>query len=312
VNKIKEIEAFVSAVGLGSLARAAKEQRVTAAMLGRRIDALERRLGVKLLHRTTRHLTLTERGAVFLEQGQKILADLDHAERLISEEHQKVTGNLSVFAPAAFGRQHVAAHAASFVAAHPGVMINFNLTTDAIDLVRDKYDVGIRIKGNPDPSLVAVKLADNRRVVCGTPEYFARHGVPQTPDDLLRHNCFIKRTPTDSGWGWHFQVNGKACVVKVSGNMGCNDGELLTHWARSSLGLAWRSSWEIQGLLDSGELVTVLDEFEPTDYDIVAVYAPQRYLPAKIRLYIDELKAIYRQPGYWSNSLYSRQTLQAP
>ncbi|RZL87296.1 MAG: LysR family transcriptional regulator [Variovorax sp.] len=300
MNKIKEIEAFVSAVGLGSLARAAKEQRVTAAMLGRRIDALERRLGVKLMHRTTRHLTLTERGVMFLEQGQKILADVDHAERLVSEQTQKVTGNLNVFAPAAFGRMHVAAHAASFVAAHPGVVINIHLTTDVVDLVRDKYDLGIRIKGNADPSLVAVKLADNRRVVCGTPAYFARHGVPKVPDDLLQHNCFIKRTPTDSAWGWHFQVNGKPSVVKVSGNMGCNDGELLTHWARSSLGLAWRSSWEIQSLLDSGELVTVLDEFEPTGYDIVAVYAPQRYLPAKIRLYIDELKAIYGQPGYWS------------
>jgi DNA-binding transcriptional LysR family regulator len=306
VNKIKEIEAFVSAVGLGSLARAAKEQGVTAAMLGRRIDALERRLGVKLLYRTTRHLTLTERGGMFLEHAQKILSDLAHAETLASEQRQKATGTLSVFAPAAFGRAHVAAHASAFVAAHPDVKINFNLTTDTLDLVRERYDVGIQIARKADPGLVAVKLANNRRVVCGAPAYFERHGVPRVPEDLLRHNCFIRRTPTDAGWGWHFQVKGKACEVKVTGNMGCNDGELLTHWARSSLGLAWRSTWEIQDLLDSGELVTVLEEFEPTGYEIVAVYAPQRFVPAKIRMFIDELKAIYNQPGYWSRPWVTR------
>jgi DNA-binding transcriptional LysR family regulator len=300
VNKIKEIEAFVSAMEQGSLARAAKEQGVTPAMLGRRIDALERRLGVKLMHRTTRHLTLTEQGGVFLEMSQKVLADLEYSETVISEARQKAIGQLNVFAPAAFGRRHVAPHAAAFIAKHPGVRITFNLTTDTIDLVRDRYDLGIRIKGNADPNLVAVKLADNRRVVCGTPAYFKKHGIPKSPEVLLRHNCFVFNTPTDHSRGWHFQVDSKPVVVKVSGNVGCNDGEMLTRWACSGMGLAWRSTWEIQRWLDTGELVTVLDEFEPPNYDIVAVYAPQRHLPAKIRFFIDELKAIYARPGYWS------------
>jgi DNA-binding transcriptional LysR family regulator len=139
-------------------------------------------------------------------------------------------------------------------------------------------------------------------VVCGSPRYFAEHGVPRRPEDLLQHNCFVFRSPTDHSSGWHFSDGGKPVVVKVAGNMGCNDGELLTRWACSAQGLAWRSTWEIRPQLDSGELVTVLGDFEPPGYDIVAVYAPQRHVPAKIRLYVDELKAIYARPGYWSSS----------
>lgn len=300
MNKIKEIEAFVCAVEQGSLARAARQQGVTPVMLGRRIDALEQRLRVKLMHRTTRHLTLTEQGGAFLEMSQKVLADLQYAETVVSETGRKAIGHLSVFAPAAFGRRHVAPHAAAFIAGHPGVRITFNLTTDTIDLVRERYDLGIRIKGNADPNLVAVKLADNRRVVCGTPGYFKQYGIPKTPEELLRHNCFVFNRPTDQSRGWQFQVDGKPVIVKVGGNVGCNDGEMLTRWALSGMGLAWRSTWEIQRWLDSGEMVTVLDDFEPPGYDIVALYAPQRHLPARIRLFIDELKAVYARSGYWA------------
>jgi DNA-binding transcriptional LysR family regulator len=302
MNKFKEIEAFVAAVQLGSLARAAKQQAVTPAMLGRRIDALEARMGVKLLHRTTRHLTLTERGELYLELCLKLLADVDYAEQVVSEARDKATGHLSVFAPAAFGRRHVAPHATTFLASHPEVSIGFNLTTESLDVVRDRYDLGIRIKGNVDPNLKVVRLARNRRVVCGTPDYFGRHGVPKTPADLLQHNCFVFKTPTDHSRMWHFHANGRPVSVKVTGNMGCNDGDLLTRWARDGLGLAWRSSWEIQPQLDSGELVTVLDDYEPPDYDIVAVYAPQRVLPAKTRLFIEHLQSLYAGPGYFSGA----------
>lgn len=299
MNKFKEIEAFVAARQLGSLARAARQQAVTPVMLGRRIDALEARMGVKLMHRTTRHLTLTERGELYLELCVKLLADLDYSEQIVSEARDKAIGHLSVFAPAAFGRRHVAPHATAFLTEHPGVSIGFNLTTEALDVVRDRYDLGIRIKGNVDPSLKIVRLARNRRVVCGTPAYFRQYGVPKSPADLLQHNCFVFKTPTDYSRAWHFQANGRPVSVKVTGTMGCNDGELLTQWAREGLGLAWRSSWEIQPQLDSGDLATVLDQFEPPDYDIVAVYAPQRFLPAKTRLYIDALREMYARPGYW-------------
>lgn len=302
MDKLTQIEAFVDVVEKGSLARAALAQKITPVMLGRRIDALERRLGVKLMHRTTRHLTLTEEGTVFLDHCRKLLNDLDGAERIVSEGRHKATGHLVVSAPAAFGRKHVAPHAPGFVAANPDVKISFNLTDQVVDLVREGYDLGIRIGGMIDPSFVAIKLADNRRVVCGTPDYFKRHGIPQTLDDLAQHNCLAFNLQGGQQRGWYFQKDGKTVTVKANGNLDCNDGELLHRWACQGLGLAWRSTWEIQSELASGELVTVLDEYALPNYDIMAVYPQQRHLPAKVRFFIDTLKSVYAVPGYWTRS----------
>ena len=302
MDKLKQMAAFVDAVDKGSLARAALEQQITPVMLGRRIDTLEKRLGVKLMHRTTRHLTLTEQGAVFLEYCRKLLADVEFAETIVSEGRHKATGHLIVSAPAAFGRLHVAPHAPAFLAANPKVQISFNLTDHVVDLVREGYELGIRIGGVIDPSFVAVKLATNRRVVCATPDYLERNGVPRTLEDLAGHNCLAFNLQGGQQRGWYFQRGGKPVTIKVDGNLDCNDGELLHRWASEGLGLAWRSTWEIQAQLAAGELVTVLDDFALPDYDITAVYAQQRHLPAKVRFFIDSLKAIYAQPGYWTQA----------
>jgi DNA-binding transcriptional LysR family regulator len=302
MDKLTQIEAFVDAIEKGSLARAALEQQITPVMLGRRIDALEKRLGVKLMHRTTRHLTLTEQGSVFLDHCRKLLAELEFAEKIVSEGRHKATGHLIVSAPAAFGRLHVAPHAPAFVAANPKVQISFNLTDHVVDLVREGYDLGIRIGGVIDPNFVAVKLATNKRVVCGTPEYFERHGIPQTLDDLAQHNCLSFNLQGGQQRGWYFQNDGKPVTIKVNGNLDCNDGELLHRWASEGIGLAWRSTWEIQSQLASGELITVLDGYALPDYDIMAVYMQQRHLPAKVRFFIDALKSIYAQPGYWTRA----------
>lgn len=299
MDKLTQIEAFVDVAEKGSLARAALGQNITPVMLGRRIDALEKRLGVKLMHRTTRHLTLTEQGTVYLDHCRKLLSDLGYAEKIISEGRHKATGHLIVSAPAAFGRKHVAPHAPAFVKANPEVQISFNLTDRVVDLVREGYDLSIRIGGNIDPSFVAVKLASNRRVVCGTPDYFERNGIPRTLDDLAQHNCLSFNLQGGQQRGWYFQDNGKPVIVKAAGNLDCNDGELLHRWASEGLGLAWRSTWEIQAQLASGELITVLDEYALPQYDIMAVYPQQRHLPAKVRFFIDLLKTVYAQPDYW-------------
>ncbi|AMP16459.1 LysR family transcriptional regulator [Collimonas pratensis] len=300
MDKLKQIEAFVSVVEKGSLAGAALEQNITPVMLGRRIDALEKRLGTKLMHRTTRHLTLTEQGTVFLDHCRKLLTELDIAEKIISEGRHKATGHLVVSAPAAFGRKHVAPHAPAFIATNPEVQISFNLTDRVVDLVREGYDISIRIGGAIDPNFVAVKLASNRRVVCGTPEYFHRNGIPRTLEDIAHHNCLSFNLQGGQQRGWYFQQGGKPVIIKTAGNLDCNDGELLHRWVSEGLGLGWRSTWEIESQLASGELLTVLDEFALPHYDIMAVYPQQRHLPAKVRFFIDRLKSIYAQPDYWS------------
>ena len=302
MDKLKQIEAFIAVVEHGSMAAAALTQDVTPVMIGRRINALEARLGVKLLHRSTRRIAVTEQGAVFMEQCKKALGELDRAELLVAEGRHKATGHLIVSAPAAFGRKHVAPHAPDFLRANPDVRLSFNLTDRVVDLVREGYDVGIRIGGAIDPNFVAIRLASNKRVVCGTPAYFAKHGVPRTLDDLERHNCLAFNLQGGQQRGWYFQQNGKMVTVKVNGNLDCNDGELLHRWVSEGLGLGWRSTWEIQPELESGALMTVLDDYALPDYDILAVYPQQRPVPAKIRFFIEHLKTIYAQAGYWSRA----------
>jgi DNA-binding transcriptional LysR family regulator len=268
-------------------------------MMGRRIDALEKRLGTQLIHRSTRRLALTEQGAGFLDECRALLAQWAQAEATVSAQRHRASGHLIVSAPAAFGRLHVAPHAAAFLKANPEVKLSFNLTDRVVDLVREGYDMGIRIGGVIDPNFVAIKLATNQRVVCGTPAYFRKHGKPQTLDDLKHHNCLAFNLQGGQQRGWYFQQDGRTVTVRVEGNLDCNDGELLHHWVSDGLGLGWRSTWEIQAQLQRGELVTVLDGFALPAYDILAVYPQQRHLPAKVRFFIEHLKKVYARHGYW-------------
>jgi DNA-binding transcriptional LysR family regulator len=302
LDKLTQIEAFVAAVEHGSLARAALVARVTPAMIGRRIDALERRIGVKLLHRSTRRLALTEQGAAYLEDCRRIVGDLARAEALLAEGRHKASGHLVVAAPAAFGRKHVAPHAPAFIARHPDVRISFNLTDRVVDLVRLGFDLGIRIGGTLDPNLVAVKLAANHRVVCATPRYLAQHGVPRRLEDLRRYNCLAFNLQGGQQRGWYFRRAGKEVTVRVQGNLDCNDGELLHRWVSEGLGLGWRSTWEIAGQLARGELVTVLDDYALPVYDIMAVWPQQRHVPAKVRLFVDHLNRAWSAPDYWTRA----------
>lgn len=299
MDRFKEIEAFVQVMEHGSMAAAALAAGVTPVMMGRRLDALEQRLGTQLVIRTTRRLSLTDQGASYLDECRQLLARWDEAERAVSARHQRASGHLIVSAPAAFGRLHVAPHASSFLKANPDVQLSFNLTDRVVDLVREGYDMGIRIGGAIDPNFVAIKLAVNQRVVCGTPAYFRKHGKPKTLDDLKQHNCLAFNLQGGQQRGWYFLKDGKTVTVRVEGNLDCNDGELLHRWVSEGLGLGWRSTWEIQGQLQNGELVTVLDEFALPAYDIMAVYPQQKHLPAKVRFFIEHLKKVYRPAAYW-------------
>lgn len=299
MDRFKEIEAFVQVMEHGSMAAAALAAGVTPVMMGRRLDALEQRLGTQLVIRTTRRLSLTDQGASYLDECRQLLARWDEAERAVSARHQRASGHLIVSAPAAFGRLHVAPHASSFLKANPEVQLSFNLTDRVVDLVREGYDMGIRIGGQIDPNFVAIKLASNQRVVCGTPAYFRKRGKPRTLEDLRQHNCLAFNLQGGQQRGWYFLKDGKTVTVRVEGNLDCNDGELLHRWVSEGLGLGWRSTWEIQSQLHSGELVTVLDEFALPAYDIMAVYPQQKHLPAKVRFFIEHLKKVYRPAAYW-------------
>ncbi len=298
MSSFKEIEAFVSVATRGSLSAAARADGVTPAMMGRRIDALEERLGVKLLVRPPHMLSLTFEGSAFLEDCQRILNDLANAEASVSLGGVKASGHIKVSAPAGFGRRHVAPLIKDFLAAHGDVSCSLDLSDRLVDLVNESVDCAIRIGELTDSSLVSVRLADNRRVVVASPAYLARRGVPATPDELASHDC-LSLNPQR---GWVFgdpEVPGAMRVVKVSGRFECNDGTVLHEWALAGIGLAWRSMWEVQRDLAQGALVSVLDAFAAPSTGIYAVFPQNRRLPLRVRLLIDHLRGNFGQPDYW-------------
>ncbi|HEX7644955.1 MAG TPA: LysR family transcriptional regulator [Burkholderiaceae bacterium] len=298
MDQFKQISTFVEVVAKGSLSAAARAEGIAPAMIGRRLDALEERLGVKLLQRTTRKIALTHEGTAFLEDCQRILAELAEAESAVSERSAHATGHLLISAPAGFGRQHVAPLMPSFLAEHRDLTLTLNLNDRVVDLIGEGIDVAIRIADLSDSSLIGVKLADNKRVVVASPAYLKRHGTPQSLDELAHHNC-LAMSSEGSQRGWTFRQNGKNITLKVAGNMVCNDGAVLHDWAMAGRGLAWRSMWEVGAEIESGKLVTVLDEFAAPGNDIYAVFAQRRHLPLRIRALVEFLRRAYAQPEYW-------------
>jgi DNA-binding transcriptional LysR family regulator len=235
-----------------------------------------------------------------VEQCKRTLAELENSEDLLRSGRHTAIGHLRLTAPAGFGRRHVAPHAPAFLASHPQVRISCDLTDRVVDLEREGFDLGIRIGSTLNPDLVAVRLARNRRVVCAAPAYFARRGRPESLDDLAQHHCLVITPAVGEEAHWWFQLKERPVRIAVQGTLDCNDGELLHRWVREGLGLAWRSTWEIDAELRRGELVTVLDEFALPDYDIRACYPQQRHVPARVRLFVEHLKRVYAAPDYWT------------
>jgi DNA-binding transcriptional LysR family regulator len=298
MDQFKQISTFVEVVNRGSLSAAARAEGIAPAMISRRLDALETRLGIKLLQRSTRKIALTDEGTAFLEDCQRILADLENAEAAVSERSAKATGRLTISAPAGFGRWHVAPLLPSFLAEHRELSVTLSLNDRVVDLIGEGIDVAIRIAAMTDSNLVRVKLADNKRAVVASPAYLKRHGTPKTLADLAKHNC-LAISSDGSQRGWTFRQHGKNLTLKVGGTMECNDGEVLHHWALTGKGLAWRSMWEVGKEIESGKLVTVLDEFAAPGNDVYAVFAQRRHLPLRIRAFVDFLRRTYAQPEYW-------------
>jgi DNA-binding transcriptional LysR family regulator len=300
MDQFKQISTFVDVISRGSLSAAARAEGIAPAMIGRRLDALEERLGVKLLQRTTRKIALTNEGAAFLESCQRILLDLENAETQVSERSARPSGHLIISAPAGFGRQHVAPLIPSFLTEYRDVSVTLNLNDRVVDLIGEGVDVAIRIADLADSNLIGVKLADNKRVVVAAPEYLKKFGTPHSMDELSRHHC-LTISSEGSQRGWTFRQNGKNVVLKVQGNMACNDGAVLHDWALQGRGLAWRSMWEVGGEIESGKLVTVLDEFAAPGNDIYAVFAQRQHLPLRIRAFVDFLRRAFAEPDYWKN-----------
>ena len=307
MDKLKVFESFVSVATRGSLTAAARAEGVAPAIMGRRLDALEEHLGVKLLVRTTRRITLTHEGSAFLEDCQRLLADVANAEASVSAGGVKATGHLRITAPAGFGRRHVAPLVPRFRELHPEVTVSLNLSDRVVDLAGEGYDCAVRVGDLPDSSLVSVRMADNRRLCVATPHYLQRRGTPRHPSELAQHDCLTLSSDASQTRGWVFRVpqadGGLEVIhVKPGGPLDCSDGQVLHDWCLGGWGIAWRSTWEVEAEIAAGHLVPVLEAFAAPPNGIYLVFPQRKHLPLRVRLWLEYLRHHYAQPEFWGRA----------
>ncbi|MBV8273628.1 MAG: LysR family transcriptional regulator [Cupriavidus sp.] len=291
-----DIAVFVRAAALGNLSAAARDLALSTSTASARLQRLEDQLGTRLLHRTTRRLSLTGDGERFLEHAEQLLATSELAAQSVGRGAEAPHGPLRVTAPASFGRQHVSPAIPAFLATYPGITLDLRLTDQIVSLVDSGIDVALRMGALPDSTLVARPLAPSLRVICASPAYLARHGVPRHPEDLRRHNCLILGDQST----WRFDTPVGETSVGVRGNLRVDNGEVIRDAILAGMGIALKSTWDVAPYLRGGELVTVLDEYPVLPaVSIWAVYPSRHLVPAKTRAFVEFFADRFGSPPYW-------------
>lgn len=271
----------------GNMAATAQEMGVTPPSVSKRLAALEARLGVRLLHRTTRRISLTPEGETYLTEGARVLGDLDALERTIGGAKAQPRGLVKVSATLGFGRRHIAPVLARFARTYPEVEIQLYLADRAPNLVEQGFDIAIRLGELPDARLSARKLADNRRLLCAAPAYLRRAGEPANPRELAQHQCIFIRESDEPFGTWHFHSGTRHETVKVRGQLSCNDGDCALSWALDGHGIMMRSEWDAAPYLRSGRLRRVLEPWALAPADVYLVFPLHAHLSAKTRVLVD-------------------------
>lgn len=283
----------------GSLSAAARELGITTPAVSKHLAQMESRVGVALLNRTTRRMSLTPEGEVYLQHARRILGEIDDMEELLGVSRSTPTGLLRVNATLGFGRSHVAPLISRFVRKHPQVEVQLQLSVNPPPLTEDAFDVCIRFGAPPDSRMIARQIAPNRRLLCASPAYLVRHGVPKVPHDLTRHNCIGIRQGEEAYGVWRLSSGrGKTVsteAVKTRGNLTTNDGEIAVNWALDGHGILMRAEWDIERYLRNGRLVQVLPQYSTPDASIHAVYPQRHQLAARVRAFVDFVALAFTQ-----------------
>jgi LysR family transcriptional activator of dmlA len=275
----------------GSFSAAARELDVTTPAVSKRLAQMEARLGVQLMNRTTRRISLTAEGELYLTHARRILAEIDDMEQLVTRAVAAPKGLLRVNATLGFGRSHVAPLISAFVKANPDVQVQLQLSVNPPALNEDSFDVCVRFGEPPDARIIARRIAPNRRLLCAAPSYLARHGTPRVPHDLTQHNCICIRQGDEAYGLWRLSAGKRAESVKVRGNLSTSDGEIAVNWALAGQGIIMRSEWDIARYLRSGRLRLVLEGYQTPPADIHAVYPQRHQVSARVRSFVDFLEA---------------------
>jgi len=291
---------FFSALATaGSLSAAARELGITTPAVSKRLAQMESRLGVALVIRTTRRMSLTPEGEMYLETARRILNEIDGMADLLGAAKGVPKGLLRVNATLGFGRSHVAPLISRFVRKHPLVEVQLQLSVNPPPLTEDAFDVCIRFGAPPDSRVISRYVAPNRRLLCASPSYLAKHGVPKVPNDLTRHNCIGIRQGEEAFGVWRLASGrGKGATVeavKIRGNLTTNDGEIAVNWALDGHGILMRAEWDIDRYLRSGRLIHVLPQYQTPDADIHAVYPQRHQLAARVRAFVDFVALSFSQ-----------------
>jgi DNA-binding transcriptional LysR family regulator len=295
MDKFQEMQSFAAVVDAGSFVRAADVLDTSKAAVSRHVADLEQRLGVRLLNRTTRKLSLTDEGQTFYHQCTEIIAAINDAECELNSRSAEASGMVRISAPVTFGILHLAPLWGTFLRQHPKVTLDVSLSDRTVDLVEDGFDLAIRVSRTPQPNLIARKLASTRMVLCASPKYLKRHGTPKRPQDLVEHDVI-----SYSYWytrdDWEFNGPDGPISVKTHPRLHANSGDTCRAAALQHQGIIFQPSFLVYDDLRSGELKEILPTYQSAELGIYAIYSSRRQLPLKLRHLIDFLVEAFRKP----------------
>ncbi|OQS42151.1 LysR family transcriptional regulator [Chromobacterium haemolyticum] len=294
MDRFSEIRAFVCVAELGSFVAAAERLELSRAMVTKLVSSLEGRLGVRLMHRTTRRLSLTEAGETYLGQAGGLLAELDDLDARLSQGASSPVGRLRVSAPVSFGMRYLGRAVAGFHQQYPQIEVELNLNDRRVDLVEEGFDLGLRVSNLSDSSLVARRLARIKDLVVAAPSYLQRCGTPATPADLAGHQCLLYALTAQPNL-WDFTApDGSSGRVKVKGMLRANNGDILTDAAVHGMGVILQPRFLVEQGLSDGTLVPLLSDYDWHCLDLSAVYPARRHVPGKVRAFVDYLQQFFQ------------------
>ena len=298
-NDTTDLRFFVTLAESGSLAEAARRMDVTASAVSQRLRQLEQRLGVHLIHRSTRRFNLTDEGELFFTKALSLLAELDALIDSLRARSGEVAGTLHVRGPLGFGRQYLAAALADFHTQHPKLVVSLTLSDVLPAADADRFDLIVHIGDLADSSMVAYPIAPNARVVCASPGYLERHPAPRRPEELASHHCIVLRENEEDVSLWRFRKGRSEVAVRIAPDMSSNDGEVVRAWAQHNKGVIMRSEWDVAESLEAGRLVRLLDDWHLPDADIVALIPQRHGVSARVKLFVAFLQARFQPSPPW-------------
>lgn len=292
-----ELEFFVLLNRLGSLSAAARALDITPPAATMRLAAMENRIGARLLNRSTRKISLTPEGELYLQRASELIEQLRELDEHVGGYRRAPKGLLKVNAPLGFGRTVIAPIASAFKKQYPDVEVLLEVTDRPIDLIAKGFDMSIRFGELPDNRLNARRLMSNRRFLCASPEYLKQYGTPRTLSDLTQHRCIVHRQNDEAYGVWKFLVDGKTEIAKVHSTLSSNDGDIVQSWALDGQGIVIRSEWDVTQYLERDQLRRILPNFALPSADLYAYYPSKTNLPARIRAFMNYLIQSFETHG---------------